>query len=185
MLASLVGTPLYMSPEILNNQKYSSKTDVWSLGFIFYEVLFGKTPWTAKSPTELLKNINTQPLKFPSKVSKDVENLLVGMLGVKEINRFSWEEILKHPLFGGQFLSYTKNLEDKSKYLINELRLMIIKEKIDITELFQELDMSKDKSLDLNELSKFLLRVDPNLTREEIEYLFNKFDEDSSNSIDF
>jgi calcium-dependent protein kinase len=59
--------------------------------------------------------------------------------------------------------------------------------------------MSKDKSLDLNEylffknifyiytwrLSKFLLRVDPNLTREEIEYLFNKFDEDSSNSIDF
>jgi serine/threonine protein kinase len=43
MLASLVGTPLYMSPEILNNQKYSSKTDVWSLGFIFYEVLFGKS----------------------------------------------------------------------------------------------------------------------------------------------
>ena len=50
---------------------------------------------------KLLKNINTQPLKFPAKVSKDVENLLVGMLGVKEINRFSWEEILKHPLFGG------------------------------------------------------------------------------------
>ena len=33
---------------------------------------------------------------------------------------------------------------------------MIIKEKIDITELFQELDMSKDKSLDLNEYLFFL-----------------------------
>ena len=37
----------------------------------------------------------------------------------------------------------------------------------------------------LNRLGKFLHRVDKNLTREEIEYLFNKFDEDGSNSIEF
>lgn len=34
-------------------------------------------------------------------------------------------------------------------------------------------------------LAKFLTRVDKNLTREEIEYLFNKFDDDGSNSIEF
>lgn len=54
--------------------------------------------------------------------------------------------------------------------------------------------MSKDKALDVNEyamfisylrLSKLLTRIDKNLSREEIEYLFNKFDEDGSNSIEF
>lgn len=69
---------------------------------------------------------------------------------------------------------------------------MIIKEKLDLAKLFEDLDMSKDKALDVNEylydilrLAKFLTRIDKNLTREEIEYLFNKFDEDGSNSIEF
>ena len=43
MMSSMVGTPLYMSPQILDHKKYNSKTDVWSLGFIFYEALFGKS----------------------------------------------------------------------------------------------------------------------------------------------
>ena len=51
--------------------------------------------------------------------------------------------------------------------------------------MFAELDMSKDKALDVNELGKFLTRVDKNLTREEIEYIFNKFDDDGNNLIEF
>lgn len=62
---------------------------------------------------------------------------------------------------------------------------MIFKDKIDIHKLFQELDMSKDRALDVNELGKFLIRVDKNLSREEIEYIFNKFDDDGNNQIEF
>jgi serine/threonine-protein kinase ULK/ATG1 len=36
VMASLVGTPLYMSPQILKKAKYSTKSDVWSIGLIFY-----------------------------------------------------------------------------------------------------------------------------------------------------
>lgn len=35
---TIVGTPLYMSLEILKGQPYTSKCDIWALGFIFYEV---------------------------------------------------------------------------------------------------------------------------------------------------
>ena len=79
------------------------------------------------------------------------------------------------------FVKSVSVLEDKAQYLINDIRLMIIKDQINIEDLFAELDMSKDKALDLAELAKFLTRVDKNLTREEIEYIFNKFDDDGNN----
>ncbi len=44
-----VGSPIYMSPEALNENKYSYKSDIWALGVIFYEMLTGKTPWKAKT----------------------------------------------------------------------------------------------------------------------------------------
>jgi serine/threonine-protein kinase ULK/ATG1 len=46
---TLLGTPLYMSPQILEAGKFSSKADIWSLGMLFYEMLYGKTPWNANS----------------------------------------------------------------------------------------------------------------------------------------
>lgn len=103
MLSSLVGTPLYMSPQILDNKKYTSKTDIWSIGFIFYETLVGKTPWTARSPPELLRNIKTKPLEFPANISKEVKDLIQGCLQYDEAKRLSWDEIYRHPAFKGYF----------------------------------------------------------------------------------
>ena len=78
---------------------------------------------------------------------------------MEEKDRYSWEDIYRHPLFKGHFTDFIKNvsiLEDKATYLINDIRQMIIKEQIDIGELFAELDMTKDKALNVNELGKFL-----------------------------
>lgn len=44
-----VGSPLYMSPEALQNNIYSIKNDIWSVGVIFYEILHGKAPWTCSN----------------------------------------------------------------------------------------------------------------------------------------
>lgn len=36
VMKSIVGTPLYMSPQILKRCKYTSKSDLWSIGLIYY-----------------------------------------------------------------------------------------------------------------------------------------------------
>jgi serine/threonine protein kinase len=49
LLRTLVGTPLYMSLQMLKNDKYTSKCDIWALGLLYYEMLYGRVPWSGKS----------------------------------------------------------------------------------------------------------------------------------------
>lgn len=46
---SRVGTPLYMSPEVLNGNGYDWKSDVWSLGCIAYELCMLRSPFKDKT----------------------------------------------------------------------------------------------------------------------------------------
>jgi serine/threonine-protein kinase ULK/ATG1 len=66
---SLVGSPMYMCPEILNGSTYSTKSDVWSMGVIFYQMLYGKTPHKATSLEELISKVNKKIIRFPQKLS--------------------------------------------------------------------------------------------------------------------
>jgi serine/threonine-protein kinase ULK/ATG1 len=40
-----VGTPIYMSPQVLLGDPYTIKCDVWSLGVVFYRMLYNIYPW--------------------------------------------------------------------------------------------------------------------------------------------
>lgn len=42
-----------MAPEVLKGEEYSLKADVWSLGIVAYECLFGVCPWSSKSINSL------------------------------------------------------------------------------------------------------------------------------------
>jgi serine/threonine-protein kinase ULK/ATG1 len=45
MTATMVGSPIYMAPEVLKGNSYNSKADIWSLGVVFFECLFGYCPY--------------------------------------------------------------------------------------------------------------------------------------------
>lgn len=46
---TMVGTPYYLSPEIIENKPYTGKSDIWSLGVILYELCMLKPPFDADS----------------------------------------------------------------------------------------------------------------------------------------
>ena len=57
---------MYMAPEIMKYRQYDTKADLWSLGVIFYQMLTGRTPYTANSHAELIDNIENKSIVFPT-----------------------------------------------------------------------------------------------------------------------
>ena len=84
-----------MSPQILLGTKYTTKSDIWALGLIFYELLYGRTPWTAFSQVDLSNKINSQPVKFPSEivVSDESKDFIKRCLVIEEKDRISWDQV--------------------------------------------------------------------------------------------
>jgi len=67
----MVGTPYYISPEILEGKPYSFKADIWSLGIVLYEMCTKKPPFDAKSlPSLAMKIIKGKYKPIPYKYSK-------------------------------------------------------------------------------------------------------------------
>ncbi|CAD8167079.1 unnamed protein product [Paramecium pentaurelia] len=97
IMNSLVGTPLYMSPQILKRQSYTSKCDIWSLGLIFYELIYGITPWHSQNLVELMAKLDTKPLEFPTypKVSEQTIKIIKGCLQINEDKRISWDQLFE------------------------------------------------------------------------------------------
>ena len=58
MTTTVIGTPLYMSPQVLSKQPYTSKCDIWSVGILFYEMLFGHHPWASNGMVDLYNKIS-------------------------------------------------------------------------------------------------------------------------------
>jgi eukaryotic-like serine/threonine-protein kinase len=59
---ALMGSPLYMSPEQMQQSKgVDARTDIWSLGVILFELLSGRPPFTAEAVTELAIKVAVEP----------------------------------------------------------------------------------------------------------------------------
>ena len=137
-----MGTPLYMSVEILKGEPYTSKCDIWALGFIFYELTHGMTPWIANTEFELVRNIENKPLKINNHLQPNTKDFLQKCLEIREANRISWDELFVHPIFEGYFKKYGEEnakFENKMKKVMADIRFMINSQNIDLLRLFEKM----------------------------------------------
>ncbi|CAM5131357.1 unnamed protein product [Natator depressus] len=104
-----VGTPDYISPEVLKSQGgdgcYGRECDWWSVGVFLFEMLVGDTPFYADSLVGTYSKImdHKNSLSFPDdvEISKHAKNLICDFLMDREVRlgRNGVEEIKQHPFF--------------------------------------------------------------------------------------
>lgn len=115
---TMLGSPLNMAPEVLDGLTYNNKADIWSIGTVFYELLFGRPPFLASNMIDLMKNIKQKKLEIPRKInniSPEAEDVLKRMMTVDPNERIDWDELFKHKITFYREEKIKKELEDTLK----------------------------------------------------------------------
>ena len=96
---TVVGSPSYLSPEIINNEAYSFKSDIWSLGIVLHEMAALEAPFQGSSFNKLLSRIvKSKPRPIGGHYSPAVTSLLKLMLSKDPNLRPTIHQILKTPV---------------------------------------------------------------------------------------
>jgi len=72
----VVGSPLYMPPELVKEEPVPSQSDIFSLGVVIYELLAGKQPFAADNLPSIIYNITERPHTPLRKLRADVPRIL-------------------------------------------------------------------------------------------------------------
>ena len=78
--ASLVGSPEYMAPEVIEARRTTPAADLYSAGILLYELLSGRTPFAGGAPIAVLRrHVHDEPPRIPD-VRDDVWQVLTALL---------------------------------------------------------------------------------------------------------
>ena len=105
------GTPEYVSPEMVKKYPYNEKVDIWGIGVLIFELLFGYPPFSSNFNEDRYNNIKEGKINWPQEINdKDAKDLIGKILKINPNERLSLEEIEKHPWL---ISTYNKMKEDK------------------------------------------------------------------------
>jgi serine/threonine protein kinase len=149
LASTKLGSPLNMAPEILmavGNVKYTSKCDIWSIGIVFYTMLFGKIPWDVWDVDSLKSKIisfSGPNLPFHSNYSDEVsegsKNLLRQMLEPTYQKRIDWVNLFEHQIFKKPIKSAELKNESAENFDDNLDRSIVLRpHEDDVKDLFEQ-----------------------------------------------
>ena len=114
---TIVGTPYYLSPEIINQQPYDFKSDIWSLGVLLYEMCALKMPFDAPNIPQLsMKIINCSYTPLSNIYSKELRTLVHEMLNVNSNRRPTIHEILRKKLIKSRIKNFLSEVEFNKEF---------------------------------------------------------------------
>ncbi|NXH95784.1 NEK11 kinase, partial [Pachycephala philippinensis] len=110
LATTFTGTPYYMSPEVLKHQGYNTKSDIWSLGCILYEMCCMNHAFTGQNfLSVVLKIVEGETPSLPDRYPSKLNAVLCSMLSKNPSLRPAASEILKSPYIDEQL----KKIQDK------------------------------------------------------------------------
>ena len=142
---SVVGTPLYEDPKILEvyfninkdlkNFQYSKEADIWSLGCICYEMIRGDRVFESLSKTELLTKIKEGKYKLPQTISREFISFLYGMLQYDGQYRLTAKQLLEKRFLRKNikefhYLSVNHDLKQEKEFLALKSSIKLFQEKM-------------------------------------------------------
>ena len=106
-----IGTPYYASPEVWNNRPYDFKSDIWSVGCLFYEIATLNAPFEGKTLKEVYDKIEKCSIKpLPNIYSNHINKIIKMCLRFNDKLRPSAQELM-------DYLLRVKNLNNEKKNL--------------------------------------------------------------------
>lgn len=103
---TVVGTPYYLSPEIVQSKPYNFKSDMWSMGVILYELCAQKPPFDAPSLHFLAMKIVRGAYNPLSGFSNEMKSLVAQLLNTNERLRPDVNKVLNMPIIQNRIKSY-------------------------------------------------------------------------------
>src|SRR3990167_5187650 len=145
-LRTMVGTPWYVAPEILDKSKpYTFKCDNWSLGVMLYMMLFAKPPFKGNNNAELYAQISNKDIDYSEpqfqKLSSELVKLLKVLLCKDPSKRLTLPQVLQSHWFDSsilqlhqtwdqqQMISVIQKLREKKRLskFENHIRVLMVK----------------------------------------------------------
>ena len=103
---SVVGTPLYSSPQLLSESWYDESVDTWALGCILYELVNGVTPFHSPNRKGLLRKIKDGRYKMAPRgeqVCIETCLFLLECLQMHPDDRLKLGNLLNSPLISNEY----------------------------------------------------------------------------------
>ena len=115
--SKLLGSPDYMSPELIGQQRVCTRSDCWSIGVCFFEFIVGVPPFNDQSPEAVFRNITERRIDWPETdesgedpISNDSRSLIEALLRLSPLQRPTATKIFECQIFRTRYK--TTDIED-------------------------------------------------------------------------
>jgi tRNA A-37 threonylcarbamoyl transferase component Bud32 len=114
-VSTLIGSPAYISPEVLCYEKLSKASDIYSFGIVMHELLTGIVPFADYEIDKLFTSIKSSDFELSDNLSSPAKDLICRLITRNTKTRPSLQDIKRHPFFKSVNWNYVKS----KKYEVN------------------------------------------------------------------